>query len=116
MATHAARAAGPKYPPRVRRAQAEALDLYLELEEEAAELSKRKCAARDAVIALAEHGDIVAASDGRSRQVVDENLKTKQHAKVVAMLAQDYEIPAGDVEAAYAATHGNKHDRDLRKV
>lgn len=116
MATHAARAAGPKYPPRVRRAQAEALDRYLALEEEAAELSKAKCAARDEVIGLAEHGDIVAASDGRSRKIVDEQIATNQHAKVVARLKAEYGIPQEDLDALYEETAGSKHDRDLKKV
>lgn len=116
MATHAAATSRPAYPPRVRRAQAAALDRYLELEEEAAELSKAKCAARDEVIELAEHGDIVAASDGRSRKVVDEQVSTNQHAKVVARLKAEYDIPQADLDALYEETAGSKHDRDLKKV
>lgn len=115
MATHAARAAGPKYPPRVRRAQAAALDLYLDLEEQAKELSEEKCSARDAVIALAEHGDIVVASDGRSREVIDIQKATNQHEKALKFLVAQFGISPADVKAAYEATFGSKHDRDLRK-
>lgn len=117
MATHAA-ASTPvhKYPPRIRRVQAAALDTYLALEEEAADLSKRKCAARDEVIGLAEHGDILAASDGRSRLVVDEKVATNQHAKVVAALKARYEIADDEIAALYTETAGSKHDRDLKKV
>jgi hypothetical protein len=96
--------------------QAAALDLYLELEAEAKELSDRKCAARDAVLALCEHGDIIAASDGRSRMAVNETVKTNQHKKVVDALAADYEVPADDLKALYASTAGSKSDKDLKKV
>lgn len=116
MATHAAATRTAKYPPRVRKVQAEALDLYLDLEAEAKELSDRKCAARDAVIGLAEHGDIIAASDGRSRLVVNEKVATNQHKKVVDALMLAYGIPQAEVDALYAETAGSKSDKDLKKV
>jgi hypothetical protein len=116
MTTHAAATQTAQYPPAVRRVQAAALDTYLALEEEAADLSSRKCAARDAVIALGNHGDIIAASDNRSRKIVNETVATNQHAKVVARLRQDYNIPQAVIDALYVETAGSKHDRDLKKV
>lgn len=116
MATHAARTAGPAYPPRVRRAQAQALDLYLDLEEQAEALSAEKCAARDAALALCEHGDLIAASDGRVRKAVNQKVATNQHKKVVDALALRYGIPADEIAELYEETAGSKTDKDWKKV
>lgn len=93
-----------------------ALDAYLTAEDRADKASKKKATAKIDLMAVTEHGDLVTASDGRSRMIVNMHEATNQHAKVVGLLAAQFNVSEADLKKLYAKTKGSKHVQEAKKV
>lgn len=91
-----------------------AVDAYEAAEAKAKAASTAKGLARDGVLDVAKHGEVITATSGKQFIVVDEKGATNQHEKVVNALVAKYDIPKAVVAKLYKDTAGSRHTREVK--
>lgn len=94
----------------------QALDEWQNLDRRAKDVSKKRTAARDKVLALGKHGMKVKSSDGEEFMLQDETKETNSHEKVVQALAAKFDVTPAALKKEYAKVAGSRRVRDIKPI
>lgn len=95
--------------------QRDALDNYLKAEDKATAASAKKKTTKAILMGVTSHGDVIVATDGRSRRIENEHVATNQHQKVALLLAAKYKVSDAEMKKLYKQTAGSKHVQEVTK-
>jgi len=92
------------------------VEKYRAVEAKAKAISAAKSTARDDVLAVGKHGDIVTLTDGAKFVLRDEQVDVDNHKKVAAAFAAKLGLTQKQIDAEYAKHTHPTSKREVKKV
>ena len=118
MATASKSATSPKVVLSTLKSPADAkvaaLDAYLKAEEAAAKASKKKGTTKGVLMGLTVHGERITSSDGRARQIQNEDTTTNGWEKLARELAAAAGMTDAALEKRAKALGGNRKVQEVK--
>lgn len=93
----------------------EALDVYLKAEDRADAASKNKKTAKGLLMSVTAHDEVIIASDGRSRKIQNEVVKTNGWENLARELASELGLTEAQVKSRALKAGGTRSVKEVNK-